>query len=178
MGFFPVKKGSRREGFSEELGEGGFQKVPRTPPRRERPLRRAPCFGVPGLVWRPRETPFGLCQLFGLGSPTGGSKDCNLSFFTCFFPAGRIHQFFWPKFAKQTPELITSRDVLQPLRQALLALRDAAISSQICSSKLQRVFTLGDGCWLPIIFPEKAKKMCQKTTSSALSAPEKRVSGN
>ena len=25
------------------------------------------------------------------------------------------------------------------------------ISSQIFSSKLQRVFTLGDGCWLPII---------------------------
>ena len=27
------------------------------------------------------------------------------------------------------------------------------ISSQICSSKLQKVFTLGDGCWLPISGP-------------------------
>ena len=29
------------------------------------------------------------------------------------------------------------------------------ISGQICGSKLQRVFTLGDGCWLPI---KSAKK--------------------
>ena len=28
--------------------------------------------------------------------------------------------------------------------------RDVIISGQICGSKLREVFTLGDGCWLPI----------------------------
>ena len=46
--------------------------------------------------------------------------------------------------------MIIVHDVLEPLKQALLASRDVIISSQICGSKLQRVFTLGDGCWLPI----------------------------
>ena len=48
------------------------------------------------------------------------------------------------------PKLISLHDVLEPLEQALLASRDVIISSQICGSNLQRVFTLGDGCWLPI----------------------------
>ena len=50
------------------------------------------------------------------------------------------------------PKIISLHDVLEPLKQALLASRDVIISGQICVSKLQRVFTLGDGCWLPI-FP-------------------------
>ena len=45
---------------------------------------------------------------------------------------------------------MTSHDALERLKQALLESRDVIISGQICSSKLQRVFTLGDGCWLPI----------------------------
>ena len=47
------------------------------------------------------------------------------------------------------PKNITSHDVLEPLKQVLSASRDVIISGQICGSKLQRVFTLGDGCWLP-----------------------------
>ena len=35
-------------------------------------------------------------------------------------------------------------------KKALLASHDVIISNQFCVSKLQRVFTLGDGCWLPI----------------------------
>ena len=48
------------------------------------------------------------------------------------------------------PKIISLHDVLEPLKQALLASRDVKNSSQICSSNLQKVFTLGDGCWLPI----------------------------
>ena len=39
--------------------------------------------------------------------------------------------------------MISLHDVLEPLKQALLASRDVIISSQICVSKLQKVFTLG-----------------------------------
>ena len=43
----------------------------------------------------------------------------------------------------------TSHDVLESLKQALLASRDVIISGHVCSSKLLGIFTLGDGCWLP-----------------------------
>ena len=56
---------------------------------------------------------------------------------------------FWPKFGQKMPKIISLHDVLEPLKQALLASRDVIISSQICGSNLQKVFTLGDGCWLP-----------------------------
>ena len=56
---------------------------------------------------------------------------------------------FRPKFGQKMPKIISLHDVLEPLKQALLASRDVIISSQICGSKLQKVFTLGDGCWLP-----------------------------
>ena len=52
--------------------------------------------------------------------------------------------------AQKLPKIITSNDVLEPLKQVLPASRDAIISGQICGLKLQRVFTLGDGCWLPM----------------------------
>ena len=39
--------------------------------------------------------------------------------------------------------------ILEPLKQVLSASRELIISGQIFSSKLQGVFTLGDGCWLP-----------------------------
>ena len=45
---------------------------------------------------------------------------------------------------------ISLHDVLEPLKQALLASRDVIISGQIWGSKLQSIFTSGDGCWLPI----------------------------
>ena len=48
------------------------------------------------------------------------------------------------------PKSISLHDVLEPLKQALSASRDVIISSQICGSNLQKNFTLGDGCWLPI----------------------------
>ena len=41
---FTVKKGSEK-GSQKGFCEGSFQKVPRTPPWRVRPLRRAPYFG-------------------------------------------------------------------------------------------------------------------------------------
>ena len=50
---------------------------------------------------------------------------------------------------QKMPKMISLHDVLEPLKQALLASRDVIISSQICGSNLQKVFTLGDGSWLP-----------------------------
>ena len=52
----------------------------------------------------------------------------------------------WQKNAKN--DLSTWRP--RTFKQALLASCDVIISSQICGSNLQKVFTLGDGCWLPI----------------------------
>ena len=40
-------------------------------------------------------------------------------------------------------------DVLEPSKTSTLASRDVTISSQNFGSKCQRVFALGDGCWLP-----------------------------
>ena len=51
--------------------------------------------------------------------------------------------------ARKKPKIITSHNVLETLKQALLASRDVIISGQICGSKLLAVFTLGDGRWLP-----------------------------
>ena len=42
--------------------------------------------------------------------------------------------------AKKMPKIISLHDVLEPLKQALLASRDVIISSQICSSNLARSF--------------------------------------
>ena len=58
--------------------------------------------------------------------------------------------FSGQKFGQKMPKIISVHDVLEPLKQALLASRDVIISSQICGSNLQKVFTLGDGCWLPM----------------------------
>ena len=58
--------------------------------------------------------------------------------------------FFRPNFGQKTPEIISVHDVWEPLKQVLWASRDVIISSQICGSNVQRFFTLGDGCWLPI----------------------------
>ena len=49
--------------------------------------------------------------------------------------------------------MITSHDVLEPLKQVLSASRDVIVSGQICGSKLQKVFTLGDRCWLTMVAP-------------------------
>ena len=58
--------------------------------------------------------------------------------------------FSGQNFGQKMPKMISLHDVLEPLKQALLASRDVIISSRICGSNLQKVFTLGDGCWLPI----------------------------
>ena len=42
---------------------------------------------------------------------------------------------------QKMPRFIYLHDVLEPLKQALLASRDVIISSHICALKLQRVFT-------------------------------------
>ena len=55
----------------------------------------------------------------------------------------------FPKLAPTAPKIITVHDVVEPLKQALWASCDVIISTQICGSKLQTVFTLGDGCGLP-----------------------------
>ena len=52
----------------------------------------------------------------------------------------------WPK---KMPKIIASHDVLGPLKPVRSASRDVIISCEICGSKSQRVFTLGDGCRLP-----------------------------
>ena len=57
---------------------------------------------------------------------------------------------FRPKFGQKMPKISSLHDVLEPLKQALSASRDVVISSLICGSNLQKKFTLGDGCWLPI----------------------------
>ena len=77
-----------------------------------------------------------------------------------FSSAGSIHHVMWSFLAKiwqKKPKIISLHDVLEPLKQALLASRDVIISSQICGSNLQKVFTLGDGCWLP--FSQAPRKL-------------------
>ena len=71
--------------------------------------------------------------------------------------AGSIHHVMWSFPAKIWPNIaktyhITWRPcwLLEPLKQVLSASRDVIISGQIYGSKLERVFTLGDGCWLPM----------------------------
>ena len=49
MGFM-VKQGSEK-GSQKGLREGGFQNVPGTPPRRVRPLRRAPWITDPEVCF-------------------------------------------------------------------------------------------------------------------------------
>ena len=58
------------------------------------------------------------------------------------------------------PKIISLHDVLEPLKQALLASRDVIISSQIRRLEFAKSFTLGDGCWLPIYrgFPGVKKR--------------------
>ena len=50
---------------------------------------------------------------------------------------------------QEMPKFFTSHDVVEPLKQVLWASRDVMISGRIWGSKSQRVFALGDGCWLP-----------------------------
>ena len=58
--------------------------------------------------------------------------------------AGRTHPsrdaiFLGQELLGETPDMITSRDVLEPLKQALCASHDVILSSQIRGSKLQKV---------------------------------------
>ena len=54
--------------------------------------------------------------------------------------------FFGQISAKKKQEVISVHDVWEALKQAILASRDVIISSQICVSKFQSFFTLGDRC--------------------------------
>ena len=57
------------------------------------------------------------------------------------------------------PRIVTSHDVLEPLKQVRSASRDVIISGQICGLKFQEVFTLGDGCWLQSTEHQKSLKL-------------------
>ena len=70
-------------------------------------------------------------------------QDASITWISC--------DLFRPRFGTKMPENITSHDVLKPSKQVLSALRDVIISDQICGSKLQRVFTLGDDTGCPSI---------------------------
>ena len=50
--------------------------------------------------------------------------------------------------------MITSHDILEPLKQVLSASRDVTISGQICGSNRGKFIRLGDGCWLPNLAAE------------------------
>ena len=83
----------------------------------------------------------------------------------CSMSAGRIHhvmRFFRPKNVEKSVKKCCKHDVLEPLKQALLASRDVMISSQHFGSKWQRAFTLGDGCLLPkmILLKNKQSNSC------------------
>ena len=108
-------------------GQGGGGSRPKNllDPGHLKPVKLKPAnlggFGIPGV---PPRTPI----LQQEGSVTW----CDL---------------FRPKLAKKTPKIITLHDVLEALKQALLASCDEINFSQDRSLKLQSVFTLGDR-WL------------------------------
>ena len=75
---------------------------------------------------------------------------------TCTPVIGRKHPsrdviFSGQNLAQKMPKIITSHDILEPLKQVLSTSRDVIISGQICGSKLQKAFPFGDGCWLPML---------------------------
>ena len=76
--------------------------------------------------------------------------------------AGSIHHVMQSFSAKNWPKKIaslnTSRDVLEPLKQALLASRGATDFSQIAARTRRGFSTLGDGFWLPILGTTKRRK--------------------
>ena len=91
------------------------------------------------------------CKSRKIGSAQGGGRHSKLLCDSNYRQEAYITwcDLFRPKFGPKTPRIITSHDVLEPLKQVLSASRDVIISGQICGSKLQTFFTLGDGCWLP-----------------------------
>ena len=114
-------------------------------------------------------------------------KSCVLLTFVVFCVIGRKHPsrdviFSGQNLAKKCQKIISLHDVLEPLKQALVASRDVIISSQIWAQIWQKVFTLGNGCWLPMlrpvwwrgncqISPKKNKKQVPKWLKSSKSAP-------
>ena len=69
---------------------------------------------------------------------------------------------FRPRFGQKVPKIISLHDVLEPLKQALLASRDVILSSQICGSNLQKVFTIR---WRML-----AAQFCQSDQSALIDA--------
>ena len=84
-----------------------------------------------------------------------------------------MRSFLWAKTLPKYNKHITVHDVLEPLKQALLASHDVIIASQICGSKLRRDFTLGDGCWLPKIEPSCRGNSANKEEASEAFARER-----
>ena len=87
----------------------------------------------------------------------GGLEGSNVMTSISSTHSSRDVVFSGQNLAKKTAEIISVHDVWGPLKQALLASRDVMISSQICVSKLQRFFTVGDGCWLPNLLPSYSR---------------------
>ena len=79
---------------------------------------------------------------------------------------------FRPKFGQKMRKMITSHDVLEPLKQVLSASRDVIISGQICGSNRGKFFTLGDGCWLPCYLSIVARWRSRHFTAVTALAPQ------
>ena len=62
--------------------------------------------------------------------------------------------FSGPNLPKKRPKC----SVPEPFKQVLSTSRDVILSGQICGLKLQRVFTSGDGCWLPMAWSSSPLK--------------------
>ena len=100
------------------------------------------------VLWHGKEQSF-FKTLFSRTHPSRHVTQCDLS---------------RQQSAQKQPEIVTSHDILEHLREALVASRDVIISSQICSSNHRGFFTLSDGCWLPIFlefFDPKAERPFQ-----------------
>ena len=69
-----------------------------------------------------------------------------------FESAGSIHHviFSGQNSARKTPTFITSHDVIEPLKQALLASRGVNNFCPNLQLEVAEVSHIGDGCWLPI----------------------------
>ena len=84
------------------------------------------------------------CSMDSQGSCCSGTSAEQDHFLHVELSAGKIDHVLWcfvAKICHKMPKILSLHDVLELLKQALLASRDVITSSQICVSKLQRVFT-------------------------------------
>ena len=71
---------------------------------------------------------------------------CRCSFTTCCCQQEASMWSFLVNIRPKETKIITSHDVLEPLKQTSLASRDVIVSGQ-----MSFFFTLGDGYWLPML---------------------------